>query len=440
MVKNKYKHKKVPPLSRIQVTANLPDVFDNKFMAKNFDNKNIVVIFDNNFFVMKNTIGVPARKENFYPREKEINKIISKIDDGNNLQIAAPRRVGKTSILFSLLDNKTDNHIYIYVDTESIDKSADFFKRIVKEVIKIEGNRISKLLEKGNRFLKKIKGFKVMGTEISLNESVEADYKEELENLLSGFEIEDGKRLVLLIDEFPQTIQNIIEKGDNGSKEAINFLQSNRDLRLNPEINSKVTFIYTGSIGLNHTVSSIDGTAFINDINSVEVGPLEKTDALELLEQLLANKKRHISTESANYLMDKIEWLIPFHIQLAVQEIIDQSNIDIAITNEIIDKSFSEIVASRNNNHFEHYSSRLRISFKGDEYKFAYKLLCNIAEKGTLQKAEAFDISLDFNVQDRFRAIIEILIYDGYINNNGNANIYRFNSPILRMWWNRFNN
>jgi len=319
-------------------------VFDNKIMVKNFDNKNIVIIFDNKIFVMKNIIGVPARKENFYPREKEINKIISKIDDGNNLQIAAPRRVGKTSILFSLLDNKTDEHVYIYVDTESIDNNQDFFKKILKEIVKIESVRIAKLFKVGNKFLNKIKGISFMGAEINFNESSDIDYKEELENLLSGFEIKDGKRLVLLIDEFPQTIQNIIEKDISGPKEAINFLQSNRDLRLNPEINSKVTFIYTGSIGLNHTVSSIDGTAFINDINSVEVGPLTKIDALELLDKLLANKKRFISEESANYLMDKIEWLIPFHIQLAVQEIIDQSNPDVAITIQVIDKSFSEIL------------------------------------------------------------------------------------------------
>ncbi len=389
---------------------------------------------------MKNIIGVPARKENFYPREREINKILSKIDDGNNLQIAAPRRVGKTSILFSLLDNKTDGHIYIYVDTESIDEGSNFFKKILKEVIKIESTRISKLFAAGNTFLKKVKGISFMGAEINLNENAAVDFKEELENLLSGFDIDGGKRLVLLIDEFPQTIQNIIEKGGEGVKEAISFLQSNRDLRLNPHINSKVTFIYTGSIGLNHTVSSIDSTAFINDINSIEIGPLSETDALKLLHQLLSNKKMTIGEDSGKYLMGKIEWLIPFHIQLAVQEILDQALPDKEITPELIDKSFSEIVASRNNNHFEHYSSRLKKSFKGDEYKFAYALLCTMAEKGLLPKAEIFDIALETKIQDKYRHIIEILIYDGYINNNGDANFYRFNSPILKMWWNRFNN
>nr|MDC2856388.1 hypothetical protein [Ningiella sp. W23] len=29
------------------------------------------------------------------------------------------------------------------------------------------------------------------------------------------------------------------------------------------------------------------------------------------------------------------------------------------------------------------------------------------------------------------------LIYDGYINNNDDNKTYQFNSPILRMWWNK---
>lgn len=393
---------------------------------------------------MKNTVGVPARKENFYPREREIIKITNKINDGNNLQIAAPRRVGKTSILFSLLDNKTDGNIYVYVDTEAVDTAEEFFKKILKEILKTDdirnSSKLKKHIEEGNKFLKKIKSLSIMGNEISFNDSEEKiSYKEELENLLSGIQLDENKRLILLIDEFPQTIQNIIERNDTGIKDAISFLQTNRDLRLNPEINDNVTFLYTGSIGLNHTVSAIDGTAFINDINSIEIGPLSLDEATDLLNNLLQPRNLIISNEVTLYLMQKIEWLIPFHIQLAVQEIIDLVFPDKEITKEIIDDCFTNIIATRNNNHFEHYSSRLKKSFKDNEYTFAYKLLCTIADKGTISKGDAFDMAVGLTVQNNFRNIVETLMYDGYINNNQDKEEYRFNSPVLRMWWNRFN-
>ncbi|PSL50243.1 hypothetical protein CLV51_1011587 [Chitinophaga niastensis] len=48
---------------------------------------------------MKNVIGLPARGENFYQRTREIEKVIQSLSNGNNIQITAPRRIGKTSIL-----------------------------------------------------------------------------------------------------------------------------------------------------------------------------------------------------------------------------------------------------------------------------------------------------------------------------------------------------
>jgi hypothetical protein len=199
-----------------------------------------------------------------------------------------------------------------------------------------------------------------------------------------------------------------------------------------------VRFIITGSIGLNHTVSAIDSSAFVNDLNSIEVDELAREEAIQLLNELLATKKLIIEEKEAAYLMDKIEWLIPFHIQLAVAEIIDIAHNHLPINNKTIDDAFTRIIEARNNNHFEHYYSRLKQHFKNEEFKFADKLLKLLAENGTIDAGNIFNISAEFGVQESWRHIIEILTYDGYINNVGDKNTYRFNSPILRMWWQRF--
>ena len=119
---------------------------------------------------MKNVVGSPARKANFFQRDKEVEKIISRIVDGNNIHIAAPRRIGKTSILFHLLDNKIKNYIYVYVDTEAIDNEQQFYKKILKEILKNDeiknSDHILQLLKAGNKFLKKIKSLKILGNGI----------------------------------------------------------------------------------------------------------------------------------------------------------------------------------------------------------------------------------------------------------------------------------
>jgi hypothetical protein len=390
---------------------------------------------------MRGIVGTPARGGNFFQRDREVEKVIGRIRAGNNLQIAAPRRIGKTSILFHLLDNRVDGYTYVYIDTERVNDEQDFYKKLLKEILRSGsiGNtgRYASLLKSGSRFLKRIKSISVLGNTLELDEGVEVNYYEELSNFLAGFELEDSS-LVLLIDEFPQTILNIIQhnKGDQGT--AIQFLQSNRELRLDPDISPKVRFIYTGSIGLNHTVASINASAFINDLNSMEVGPLTSEEARLFVRELLEERDITIDEDAVLYLLLKIEWLIPFHIQLIVQELIDMVYKTKSVNKDNIDAAFDNIISIRHQNHFDHYYSRLRIQFKGNEFKFADELLQKLAGSGTLTKAQAFDLAVGHKVDDSCRRILDILMYDGYINNIGDPGTIRFNSPIVRMWWQKF--
>src|SRR5687768_17960591 len=110
---------------------------------------------------MKNIVGIPAIGENFFHRHKEIDKISSRLRAGNNLQIAAPRRVGKTSILHYLKDNHVDGHIYVYVDTERVDNEQDFFKKLLKAIVKIElitsSQKLAYLIKEKLKFFRRVK-------------------------------------------------------------------------------------------------------------------------------------------------------------------------------------------------------------------------------------------------------------------------------------------
>ena len=392
---------------------------------------------------MKNIVGTPAMGENFFHREGEIEKVFSRIEAGNNLQIAAPRRVGKTSILHYLKDNNVGGYLYVYVDTERVDSEQEFYKKLLKTIVKTDAvassNRLKNLLKEGGKFLKRIRSIQVMGHGIDFaDDSAAPDYYEELTNFLSGFELDETEKLVLLIDEFPQTILNIIDANEGDTQAAIRFLQSNRELRMNPDVMGRVQFVYTGSIGLNHTVAAINGSAFVNDLNSTEVEPLTPDEAYELTIELLHEKGISVDDATVAHLLQKIRWLIPFHIQLSVQEIGDLCRQTKAATADTVDKAFEQMVASRNNNHFEHYYSRLNSQFKGKEARYAEELLQRAATNGSISTGEIYDQAVAFDVTGRYRQVLEVLTYDGYINNNSQPQAYEFNSPVVRMWWQNF--
>jgi hypothetical protein len=336
-------------------------------------------------------------------------------------------------------DNLIDGNRYVYVDTESIDSEEGFYKKILKEILKqpdIEPVAV-KFLKAAGAVARKIKSLKLVELEIDLQEGKEGvSFHEDLVHFLTGIQLEENQKLVLLIDEFPQTILNILDR--DGAEAAVRFLQSNRALRLNPDILDKVRFIYTGSIGLNHTVAAIDSTAFINDLNTIEIEPLSKAEAGQLLIELLNNRNIKITSATGEYLLIKLEWLIPFHIQLLVQELVKLAPIDRSLDPHDVDRAIEEIISTRNENHFAHYYSRLKVQFKGQELKYVREILKIMAEAGAIGRVRLLDEAVVFDVLDRYRKIIEILVYDGYINNVGDREIYRFNSPVVRMWWHKY--
>lgn len=390
---------------------------------------------------MKNVIGLPARGENFYQRSREVEKVTRALSNGNNIQITAPRRVGKTSILWFLLDNSIEERHYVYVDTESVADASHFYKKILEGIVndpKISSSLKLKsgLEDKTNRIFQKIKSIKLFNAALEFNqEATVRDYYEEFLHFLTAYASVEDAELVLLIDEFPQTIENIRNKD---TEAAVNFLQRKRELRIDPVISRKVRFIYTGSIGLNQTVSSINATATINDLASIEVEPLSEQEAIDLFGKLLAYNSRMLHPGAVSALKDILQWYIPFHIQLIVQEIIQATQAHTEITAEIVENAIEELLSLRHKNHFDHYYSRLRTHFKNGAFKYADALLKALAEKRLLNKRDCLELAAQYEQEADYRQIIENLMYDGYIHFNTAQGVYLFNSPILKRWWERF--
>ena len=416
-----------------------------------FNKISIANILDKLFFAkyiclklitMKNTIGHPAQGDNFFPRPKEVAKILKRIDAGGHIQLTAPRRVGKTSILMHLRDNPTEGYHFVYIDTEGINDADQYFKRIYQEILRSDFiSRSAKikvqLQEKGNRFLDRLKGFKIMNSGIDLNEADEIDHFDQLLNFVKGIDL-DGKKIILLNDEFPYTIENIIDKNDGNISAAVDFLKQKREMRIDPDFREKLQFIYTGSIGLNALVERMGKTELVNDIPAVSVDPLNETEAKQLIAEVLNTYNYTMTDDTANYLLAKIEWLIPFHLQLALGEIMDMQPEGELSNNKVIDDAFVKIVDYKNNNYFDNYYTRLRKHFKKEEFEFAEELLSDMASDKIKERNQINNLAVKYNVQDSLKSILGTLQYDGYINNNGDTNVYRYNSPIIKMWWQKY--
>ncbi len=390
---------------------------------------------------MKNVVGQPARGNDFFPRPKEIEKIKRSLGAGSNLQIAAPRRVGKTSILMYFVDNAQKDSIFIYVDVEATKSENDFYRRLYEGILKSDAltkgtKLIKQLADSGNTFLKRIKSISVTQGTIELAENAESNYYDDFTNLVKGIDL-DGKRLVLLIDEFPYAINNLIKGPD--FEAARNLLKSKRTIRQDPVLNQKILFVYTGSISLNATVEQIRSSELVNDIASVAISPLTSEETKELIKQLASTDGISITDDGIAYVIEKLKWLIPFHIQLFIKELYDLApEKGKEVTNEQINSAFDAIVEFRNNNYFEHYASRLSKLYKDFDYHFAKDVLNMIADKDVASKNEIINLASKYNLENDYNKIIQSLVYDGYIFSDVDGKLFRFNSAILKMWWKKY--
>ena len=235
---------------------------------------------------MKNCVGQAVRGNDFFNRENEISDIWNKLNTGSHILLAAPRRVGKTSIMFHLQDNPEENYLVLYIDTESADNENEFWQKLFNALL--EEEFINKLKIYSNTLWKKftnIKIEKITMSGVNFGSGEVLDYSEAFEKMIK--DLDSDKKLLIMLDEFAQTVENIIKYEDKRSAEK--FLRRHRELRQNRKISEKVSFIYAGSIGLESVVSKVNGMKYINDLNSVKVKPLNEIEAKQFIINLCNN-------------------------------------------------------------------------------------------------------------------------------------------------------
>jgi len=385
---------------------------------------------------MKITTGQAARGENFFKREILINKLWRKIDSSSSIIISAPRRVGKTSLMRYIEDNAKGNYYVVYVITESIYNENKYYKEIVKAIlncdsIKKRGIVINSIKDVAKNIFKSIDEVGIDTVKFSRN--IEFNYYEKFIEIMRTIDLE-GHKLIIMIDEFAQTIENI--KQEEGISHAVHLLQSNRSLRQNGDINSKFQFIYTGSISLEGIARRMDASKFINDLDILKVTPLSEEEGKSLVYELLKGLNFTMDEETINHLLNEIKWLIPFYIQLAmdkIQDIYDEENLT-HIYNKSVDIAIKRMIEE--NNKFSSWHERLKV-YKNNDYKFIMEVLNIIATKQTknITYNEIYDLAVKYNLEETYKELLNTLIDDGYINKDEEKRIYTFTSPILRIWW-----
>ena len=254
-------------------------------------------------------IGNTATGEYYFPRPQIEANIWEEIEKGNHVLIAAPRRVGKSSVMLSMTENCPKNTQCIFKNIQGVQSEEQFYKQFFELILQC----LSKFQKGTNwftKFLKDITIEEVTLEGVKFGDKKPTHYVEEINKILPKL-AENNVKVVLLLDELPEVLNHLYKK--EAINEARNILNNLREWRQNKTIRNHFNIVLAGSVGIHHIVKTIEGrTADINDFGIVDFEALTHKEAEEYLSWATGDATIRYDETLAPYLLSKINNFIPY--------------------------------------------------------------------------------------------------------------------------------
>lgn len=379
---------------------------------------------------ISNKIGPPVEGDDFFGREKEIQKANKLLDSSHSLLLSAPRRIGKSSLAKRLIEEKKNQRWKcVYIDLEET-TTEDGFHNLVIEAFCKNGiwKQVAEGMSKGlASVLESIE--KISLGPVQFNFAKKEDQEDLYKNLKEL--IRHDEDTFIVVDELTLFL-TILSKGEDGVEKVafiLNWLRSLRQVS-----RTKVRWLFCGSVGLRNFTSAMNLGYTVNDLTEFSLDELSRDEAAGLLTELCKSENIEMSDELVEYTLNKLYWNIPYFIQIIFSNLAE--DYEGKITQEDIDAAYRKLCSE---NYLSTWSERL---VEYGEYELParqiLKLLATMPEgierEGMLNnlmtgqdasKIEAVDYTLS--------KVLAMLENDGYIMKKDALRMFR--SPLLRDYW-----
>lgn len=388
----------------------------------------------------QNVCGAPVQGDNFYGRTKEIEDIWARLATDHVL-LTAPRRVGKTSIMYRLQTtaaNRAEWFGGVYYSAEAAVDEIHFLAGLFAEIAKSPRcGHVESALARNRRgeVAGRVAKLSVASLSMELRNSTTTwtTLAAELQDAVQG--LPPQGRLLVMVDELPVFLLRLLAD-DRGRAEAfLSWFRSFRQGR--PERSNDVRWLVAGSIGLTPLAAREHWTRLINDLRDSSVGELSAAEASGLLDALCQRHQVRVSDVVKRALLDRLGWPIPYFIQLIVDALRGLPP-DGSDGNGAVKAVFAALCGPEARKNFAPWWERLHDELGATNAAAAARVLTACAESPLGVPSDTVDASLagfwtDAARDEQRRWLLEILEHDGYLVYVDKR--WRFRSPLLREVW-----
>lgn len=377
-----------------------------------------------------NKVGPPVTGDDFYGRVEELAKALQYLDTNHSLVLSAPRRIGKSSFAKRLIeDKKSVGWSCVYIDLEGVRTRDEFLQILINKFDK-SGIWTEAVNSAGGIETRILDGIKGIGP-------VKLDFssKETSENLYSSLSevIDHTKDTLIVIDELTLFL-SVLGRNEDNNREAEFFLNWFRSLR--QVSGSKIRWIFCGSVGLHNFTRMRNLSMTINDLVSFDFDALSEIEAKGLVKALANSENIPISDTVIDVFLGKLEWYIPYFIQLVFTNIKNSPGAREGVTDQMIESSINRLSRTEE---LSTWSERLsEYSRQEGGARLVLKRLSQ-SDNG-LTRDQLLAVYTQYigetatMADDELSMIMNMLEHDGYIIRTSQG-ARRFRSPLLKKWW-----
>lgn len=365
--------------------------------------------------------GTIVKGPYFYDRTVECQRIVSTLSGGNNIVLFAPRRFGKTSLVFRAIEELENlEYCCVYFDFMPVYSRESFIEAYSKAILAKQSN-LHRAVKSMATWVKGIRPkivfdqsgkpeFSMEFTEDKLSEKTLEDVIDLPERLAS-----EKKRFIIIFDEF-QEINKL--NGENFEKLLRSKLQQQQ----------YVTYMFLGS--RTHLLSDMFNNkirAFYNSAMLMQLDALPENETITFLKNRFALSNITIDEPTALFLIAQAG-NIPYYIQLLAAEVwqhLVSSSVD--LTEDIIAVCAGRIVDMKSDYYFELYDRQ-----SAYQKKILKSLLISGENVFSAEYTKRFRLSATSTTQKALMGLID----SGVVEKAGGT--YFVGDPFLKRFLSRY--
>ena len=389
-----------------------------------------------------NFVGPPVRGADCYGREAFVDLVWEKLSFGHVL-LASPRRFGKTSVMYRLIDEPRWDYRLVHCDLEHFLEPADLLTALVvqlsrDDVLSKIASALSYVPKKAwQGFRANVKEIEVHKLKLKLKEQIQPRWQTSGEELFDAI-ARSPETVVFLLDEFAVMIDEMAHL-EARREDARLLLRWLRQLRQSPRIKN-VRFLVAGSIGIGNVLSNLGESASMNDFEHLKLQPFSDSVADRFLQALSESHETPLSAAVRKKVLQLIGTPVPYFLQIMFSEIAKASKErGIAPTPAAVQALYQDTVLGVDcKPYFDHYYGRMREHYDEQDEKAAKTILRTIANLGAVKRDTCYQIyrkECEGADIERFNGLVSNLENDFYVGFNSRQSAYQFSCKLLRDWW-----